>query len=267
MDDTIQQIAESRRRLARKLGFFDAGIWLGQPVGFPLAEELKPEQLDSALRRSFTSGGLVSHWRGATVSAQEGNLALEAILPNLHDDTFVVWTGLPLYPAEPGPLPGQGNVAQRVRGIRIFPKSHGYPLADWTVGSLCAWLIERGLPLFLWHVEVDWPSLRDLARKFPKLIIILETQTKKILYHTRPLFALMQECSNLLLETSNFVGAGFLEYAVREFGDRRLIFGSFQPINDPLVPIGMILDADISDTEKAMIAGGNLRAIISEVRP
>ena len=38
-------------------------------------------------------------------------------------------------------------------------------------------------------------------------------------------------------------------------------------MNDPLVPMGMILDAEISEAEKAMIAGGNLRALMDEVRP
>ena len=101
--------------VARKLGFFDAGIWLGTPAGYPLAEELKPERLRHALGRGFLRGGLVSHWRSATISAQEGNLALEAVLPNLPDETYVVWTGLPLYPAEPGPLPGQGKMPDKAR--------------------------------------------------------------------------------------------------------------------------------------------------------
>ncbi len=267
MEDTLQQMTQSRRQQASRLGFFDAGIWLGPPAGFPLAEELKPEQIACALGRGFLRGGLVSHWRGKTVSAQDGNLALEDARPHLPQDTYAVWTGLPLYPAEPGPLPGHGDLPEHVRGVRVFPKSHGYPLTDWIIGSLCEWMVQRRLPLFVWHVESEWPSLRALAQAFPGLRIVVETQTQKILYHSRPLFALMRECRNILVETSNFVGAGFLEYAVREFGAGRLLFGSFQPMNDPLVPIGMILDAEITDEEKAMIAGGNLRTLVGEARP
>jgi len=267
MEDSIRKMAEARRQQAEALGFCDAGIWLGPPVGFPLAEELKPEQLQRAMRRGFACGGLVSHWRGKTVSPQDGNLALEAVRPQLPLDTYVAWTALPLYPVEPGPLPGLGSLPEHVRGVRIFPRSHGYPLADWMLGSLCEWLVGHCVPLFVWHVELDWPSLRALARSFPGLSIVVETQTQKILYHSRPLFALMRECSNVLVETSNFVGAGFLEYAVGQFGAQRLIFGSFQPMNDPLVSLGMILDADISEAEKAMIAGATLRALMGKVRP
>jgi len=193
MEAGIRQMAQVRRECAGKLRFFDAGIWLGQPVGFPLARSLPPEELGSVIGRDFVTGGLISHWRGKTVSAQDGNLVLQTVLPDLPEDTYAVWTGLPLYPVEPGPLPGQGDLPEKVRGVRVFPKSHNYPLASSVIGSLCNWMVERRLLLFIWHVELDWPALHRLAQAFPALPIVVETQTQKILYHTRPLFALMRD--------------------------------------------------------------------------
>lgn len=259
-------MADDRGKRLRKLCVFDAGIWMGQPAGFPLAEELKPDQLKSVFKKYHISGGLVSHWRGLTVSAQEGNTALERVVGCFPPDVYFIWTGLPLYPPEPGPLPGQGGkLPDKVRGVRIFPAHAHFPLAKWTIGSLCAWLIKRRMPLFIWHTELDWGNLRLLAQDFPELNIIVESQTQKILYHTRPLFALMKERSNIMLEISNFAGPGFIEFAVKEFGAERLIYGSFLPMNDPFVPVGMILDAEISDSEKALIAGGNLRKLTGTV--
>jgi hypothetical protein len=260
-------MVEHRRQIAARLRFLDAGIWLGAPAGFPLARELPAEELAALISKGLVAGGLVSHWRGKTVSAQDGNLALETVTASLPADTYTIWTGLPLYPAEPGPLPGRGEVPQGMRGVRIFPKTHKYPLADWIVGSLCDWLIEHRLPLWIWHVELDWLSLDALAEKFPELKIVVETQTQKILYHSRPLFALMQRRRNVLVEISNLVGPRMIEYCVRQFGAQRLIFGTFQPMNDPLVPIGIVIDAEIADSEKALIAGGNLRKLIGEVKP
>lgn len=153
----------------------------------------------------------------------------------------------------------------RARGIRLFPATHNFPLASWMIGTLCEILCQHNLPLFIWHVELTWDALRQVAMDFPQLTIVVETQTQKILYGSRPLFALMQECANILVETSNFAGCGYIEYAVRTFGAERLLFGSFLPVSDPLVPIGMILDADISDSEKQIIAGGNLCRLIEEV--
>ena len=133
MESEIQRMAATRRECAARLRFLDAGIWLGAPVGFPLAEELPPEKVASVVGKDFIVGGLVSHWRGKTVSAQDGNAALEAVAASLPADTYTVWTGLPLRPAEPGPLPGQGELPREVRGVRIFPKSHNYP---WSIGLL-----------------------------------------------------------------------------------------------------------------------------------
>ena len=53
---------------------------------------------------------------------------------------------------------------------------------------------------------------------------------------------------------------------MREFGAERLLFGSFLPVSDPLVPIGMVLDADLSEEEKRLIAGDNLRRLLEGVR-
>ncbi|MGO8702399.1 MAG: hypothetical protein ACLQVA_01175 [Candidatus Brocadiia bacterium] len=263
----IKEMADRRRDAAEKLRFFDAGIWLGEPTGFPLAHELSPDGLGAALKGRCITGGLVSHWHGKTVSAQDGNEALTRALEGRRDEVYATWTALPLLPGEGGRLPGAGPLPGQVKATRIFPKTHNFPLTSWCIGGLSEWLASRRMPLFIWHTELDWKSMYELARAFPKQEIVVETQTQKILYHTRPLFALMRDCRNVRVELSNFAGQGFIEYAVREFGAERLIFGSFLPVNDPLVPIGMVLDAKISEAEKALIAGGNLRRIVNEVTP
>lgn len=266
MKDQIEQMARAREKAAREMRFFDANIWLGEPEGFPLAREIAPAKLGEVLEHRFVTGGLVSHWQSKCVSAQDGNAALMRALEGQSKNLFAVWTGLPLYPTESGLVPGSADLPKNLRAIRIFPKSHNFPLVDWCIGTLCEWLIVRSMPLFIQHTEFDWPALYQLAREFPKLTIMVETQTQKILYHTRPLFALMRDCPNVNVELSNFAGAGFIEDAVQKFGAERLIFGSFLPVADPLVPIGMIIDANISEAEKKLIAGDNLRRMIKEMR-
>jgi hypothetical protein len=266
MEEWVKSMTQERLKLAKQLRFYDCNVWLGRPEGFPLAEELPAARLREVLHERFITGGLVSHWRGKTVSAQQGNESVLQDLRGQGEELFAIWTGLPLFPAELGRVPGSGETPKEVRGVRIFPKSHHFPLNDWCIGSLCEWLTDRRMPLFIWHTELDWPSIYQIAKTFSKLPIVIETQVQKILYHTRPLFALMRHCGNVFLELSNFVGLGFIEYAVREFGAERLIFGSFLPVNDPLVAMGMVLDAEIPLKQKALIAGENLRRLTSEVR-
>jgi len=266
LEERIRMMTQERLELAKKLRFYDCNVCLGRPEGFPLAEEIPPERLNEVLDERLITGGLVSHWRGKTVSPQQGNESVMQDLRRQTKDLFAAWTGLPLFPSELGPVPGSTETPKEVRGVRIFPKSHHFPMTDWCVGSLCEWLIDRRMPLFIWHTELDWPPMYQIAKTFPTLSIVIETQVQKILYHTRPLFLLMRDCRNVLVELSNFVGQGFVEYAAREFGAHRLIFGSFLPVNDPLVAMGMILDAEIPEEQKALIAGGNLRRLATEVR-
>ena len=200
------------------------------------------------------------------MSAQDGNAALARIQAALKSRWRAVWTGLPLLPDEAGPLPGPGAKAERLGGVRIFPKTHGFPLTPWMLDSLCEWLTTHRLPLFIWHTELEWPLLHNLACAFPRLTIVIESQPQKILYHARPLFGLLQACANIRVETSNFVGQGCIEYVVRHWGPERLLFGTFLPAGDPLVPMGMLLDADIDEADKVLIAGENLRRLWSEIR-
>ena len=262
----IADMARERRELAGRLGFLDSELWLGPPDGFPLAEEMRPEALHQAAVTSHIAGGLVSHWLGKTVSAQDGNRALVDSLAELADDYGAIWTGLPLFPEEPGPLPGRDELPDRVKGIRIFPASHRFLLLDFVVGSLLDRLVQARLPLFVWHTELDWSALHEIAGKFPELTIVVETQTQKILYHMRTLFPLMRERPNVLLETSNLSGQDCLEYGVSALGPERFIFGSFLPVFDPLAAIGTILDARIPEADKKLVAGDNLRRIIAEAR-
>ena len=263
----IQELAARRREAASRLGLFDANLWLGRPQGFPLADEFDVAALRGAMAEHFIAGGLVSHWRGKTVSPQEGNAALQAMGQELAAaGLHVIMTGLPLVRPEVGPLPGQGEPHPRTRGVRVFPKTHGFPLTPWCAGTLCEWLVARRLPLFVWHTELDWGELRDLARQLPDLSIVVESQPRKIIYQARPLFALMNDCPNVFLEISNLTGPCF-DLALGSFGPERLIFGSFMPVGDPFVPSGLILDAAMSDADRALVAGGNLRRLIDEGTP
>jgi hypothetical protein len=227
---------------------------------------MRADELAAAWNTSFIRSGLVSHWHGTVLSAQDGNRALVEALPLLPAGCGIIWTGVPLLDGEAEPLPGIGSAPKRLGGVRLFPKTHRFPLSAWAIGSLCRWMVERRVPLFIGHTELDWSALREVARAFPTLPIVVDSQPQKMLYHARPLFALMGECANVRVETSNFVGQGFIEYAVRHFGPERLLFGTFLPVGDPLVPIGMLVDADIAEADKALIAGGNLRRLLSEVQ-
>lgn len=263
IESQIKQMSEVRRRAAAQLSPFDASLWLGRPEGFPLVEEMDAGRLAETARGYGICGGLVSHWRSKTVSPQAGNTALSECAGSLPAGLFTVMTGLPIMPGEAGPLPGSDGSHTSLKGVRVFPRSHGFPLTDWSVGGLCRWMIEQGLPLFIWHTELQWAELYELARAFPGLVIVVESQPQKIIYHVRPLHAVMRDRPNVSVEVSNLTNTSF-GWLVGSFGPERFLFGSFLPANDPLVPIGMLVDSGLPEADQMLIAGGNLRRLIGE---
>jgi predicted TIM-barrel fold metal-dependent hydrolase len=267
--DRIETRSAEYRRHVEELGFLDCNLWLGKASGFPLSRKATIEDIREVMSNGpgTLRGGFLSHWRGLTLSAQAGNGELLGELESLPENLFTIWTGLPLFPEDAGPLPGMEKPHPNMAGVRLFPKSHGFNLEPWVIDSLAEWLEDHRLPLFLWHSEIDWKELHGLAAGRPKLTIVLETQREKILYHTRLLFSLMRACSNVFVEISNLAGPGYLEYAAREFGANRLLYGSFFPMNDPLVSMGMLVDADIGEDEKRLIAGENALRMLKERRP
>jgi predicted TIM-barrel fold metal-dependent hydrolase len=78
----------------------------------------------------------------------------------------------------------------------------------------------------------------------------------------------VRDCRNVLLETSGFSPAsGFIEMAVREVGAERIIFGGHFMSRSVGTECGKILEADISDRERRLIFGGNLRRLLQKVLP
>ena len=245
---------------------FDASGWLGRTGEYPLMEDGSPELLHTIYRNAGINGALVSHWHGREYCPADANkLLLESL--NGRDKWFATLTVQPLFPADPG-LPGsEGWVwPEQARAARVFPASHKYSLVEWCAGSLCEMLVDLQVPLFVMHTETSFEEVYALARRFPELNIVLESQTKKILYHMRMILPLLKACPNVNLEMSNCCSQGMIEYICENIGPSQLVLGTFSPACDPLVPLGLIAQARISEEAKKMIAGGNIRRIIAEVR-
>jgi predicted TIM-barrel fold metal-dependent hydrolase len=266
VEHAIEGESERRRRAVRSMDWVDTNLWLGEPYGFPFAEELPLNEVATHMDAYSISTALVSHWDATVVSAQEGNACLASLEADLPEGVYTLWTALPRLPGEQVLPSGAIDVpGERVRGVRVFPKTHRYAFASWNLGSLFEWLVDHRLPLFVQHVEVQWQEVFEIATAFPKLTLVIDSQWQKIVYHLRSLFSLMSACSNLYLETSNLTAADVLCHAVEHLGSERLLYGSFAPVSDPLVGIGMVLEADLAAEQKALIAGGNARRLIEEV--
>jgi len=72
--------------------------------------------------------------------------------------------------------------------------------------------------------------------------------------------------SNIVVETSGFdPTSGFIEMAVRELGARRIIFGSHLPSRSLGTEYSKVLNAEISEADKRLIMGENLRVLLGPI--
>ncbi len=99
-------------------------------------------------------------------------------------------------------------------------------------------------------------ELAELARRFPEITFVCAHAGGEWEQGIRAI----RSCPNILAETSGFdATAGFIDMAVRELGPDRIIFGSHLPSRSLGTELSKVLSADISDDDRTMILGGNLR--------
>jgi predicted TIM-barrel fold metal-dependent hydrolase len=101
-------------------------------------------------------------------------------------------------------------------------------------------------------------DLAKLAQRFPQVPLICGHSGGDWELGVRAI----RPCKNVLLE---FAGSdphsGMVEYAIRELGVDRLVWGGHGPSRSYATELGKVLDADISKADRMKIFGGNLRRI------
>lgn len=153
----------------------------------------------------------------------------------------------------------------RIRAMRAFPARHHFLLDELALKNVISEMIAHKIPLILSLAHsVTWPEVYQLLKQFPTLRCILTNyDCHGIDRYVRPLF---DAFPNVMLEIATYLLDGGIEALVTHYGAERILFGSGFP---DFYPRGMMLavkHAEISESAKAAIAGGNLHRIIEEVR-
>ena len=117
----------------------------------------------------------------------------------------------------------------------------------------------------VWHTETSWDEVAAVCQAHPRLPVIVEGPLRKLLYHNRIYHRLLEQFSNFHLEIHNLVGYLGLDYAVRRFGSRQLIFGTFFPHEDPNVPMMLVTHGAFSPADQENIAHGNMERLMEQV--
>lgn len=105
-------------------------------------------------------------------------------------------------------------------------------------------------------------DLAKLARRFPQVALICGHSGGDWELGVRAI----RPYQNVLLEFSGSDShSGMVDYAIRELGADRLVWGGHGPSRSYATELGKVLDADISKADRMKILGGNLRRISASI--
>ncbi|MBQ5777438.1 MAG: amidohydrolase family protein [Oscillospiraceae bacterium] len=150
-----------------------------------------------------------------------------------------------------------------VKCARIAPKSQGFSLGRNASDALVDALAECNIPIFANENQLGKSGIYDMCKRYPRAKFIITNAGYGAL---REYFSLLEECRNLTIETGSFVDHGGISLVCDRFGAERLVFGScslsMSSVGDAR---GFIMYSEISEEEKKMIAGQNIKKLLSEV--
>jgi len=253
--------------------FFDCNTRIGKP-GKPGPGAFHTK--DGLLREMDYLGiseAVVHHVAAVGASAGNGRLLDEiAGETRLHGS----WVFPPHHQID---FPDPGKAVEEmlslgVKVARIFPPYyHAGVVADWASGRFFRALEAHRVPLMISgsqlgkHPDDTRPSysaqnIYDICQSYPSLPVAIVHLNWSA---TRILHPLMQSCPNLLVEISYYSSHRGVEFLVQQSGAERILFGTGMPETSPGVALALVLYADVSEEERRLIAGDNLRRLLSEV--
>lgn len=258
------------------LRFFDANCIVGtltrpEPSGHPDTVE----KLEAELEYFGIDDALVCHARAVERNLDVGNRTIVDELTG-HDSLHPAWV-IPMHTAIDYPEPEQfvdEMIAAGVHAVRVWPPPyHGYLADPWALGPLWDALAARRVPVLVGASDLGrYPdqighgfsarNLYDVCRAHPTLPVVVVRLNFSALRVGVPL---MRECPNLFAELSFFTTHRGVEFLCEHVGAERLLYGSGLPYGSPGPGITGIQYALISDEERALIAGENLRELLGRV--
>jgi len=113
--------------------------------------------------------------------------------------------------------------------------------------------------------NIEWHKIADIANSYSEIPIILDGGDSKELMYNSYLLSLLDNFSNIYIETHNLLGFNQVEDLAVFKGAQRLIFGSYWPFMERNISVSRILNSGLESLGKQEIAAGNIQRIIKEI--
>ena len=267
-------LKEKREFVPDPWGFFDACAVVGRGVRRPTGWPTSAAELLADMDHHGVAEVMVVDCLARENHPADGNARVLEVCrgnPRLHPG----WALLPTGPADEQ-IPPEELVAvlrrHRVGAVYFYPNQYKFSLADWCVDAFLEPLAEAGVPVFVnynaldsadrfgWdHTDLD--AVVDLCRRWPELpVVVSEARIRR---SNRMLYRAFDACPNLRVELSGYWLHRGVEFIARNWGADRLLFGSNWPTLGHHLTVATLTMAEVSDEEKRLIAGGNLRQLLT----
>jgi predicted TIM-barrel fold metal-dependent hydrolase len=143
--------------------------------------------------------------------------------------------------------------------VRLFPEQQGWDPGYSPLVVLAKRLEVEGLPLM---VDVDRPGaasrlVQSLVAHPASLILagVDESMVAEVI-------ALMRAHARIYVETSRLIAVGAIRQIVESVGAERVLYGSGAPQQPMASVLGVLKHADLNDTQREQVLGGNARALL-----
>jgi len=245
--------------------FIDCDVMLGRPRVPEPEVRGELDDLTAEMARLDVRQAWVRHRACEEVAPEMGNdLLLESLDGR---DGFV-----PVAMVKPEGQEGSFDPARDVpaliaRGMRAAwakPAMTGVPLQPWCYGKMLAALEAHRMPLVLRYSDVPPADLYAVTTAFPALPIVLAGVMRAGRH--RVLYPLLEAGEGIHLCCSPpFTAHGGLEDLVRQFGSRRILFGTGFPTCEGGASVAQVMYADLGDEDKRNIAYRNAERLVEGV--
>lgn len=159
------------------------------------------------------------------------------------------------------------------RLLKLLPKTHKYPFELSLFNPFYEILNSYNFPVMINIDELDitgnknieWDKLAEIADLYDNMPIIIEGGQSKELMYNCYLLSLLNNTSNIFIETHNLLGFNQIEDLANFKGADRLIFGSYYPFFNDNLAVSRILNSGLDIKDKAKIASLNFKGIIDNI--
>lgn len=149
-----------------------------------------------------------------------------------------------------------------VKTVRVCPKAYGFSLRPYDAGELLQTMSDCKIPVFIESSQTDWDGLYQMLTDYPQLKVVFCDVGYDQMRH---MYALLDSCPNLYVETSTYIVNDGIREFVRRYGSDRMLFGTGLPDACATGAVTLLRYMEIAEEDKEKIAKGNILKLLEEV--